>query len=286
MTEGRREASSKKCVSVPGKSSEQERYSALERVWHLLGRLSVRLLARGFACLPGSYLADLIQKVVTRRANRLPADEALRFLFRLDAALYPIQGQKSVEYDGGIHTKHRHIRYHDFFVERVLAGERVLDIGCGIGALAYSLARKAEAHVVGIDVNPDNIAQARERYVHPNVQYVVGDALKDLPAEFFDLIILSNVLEHLPERPAFLRRVREITKASRFLIRVPLFEREWRVPLKKELNVEWRLDSTHEIEYTLESFAQEQAAAGLNIMHQEVRWGEIWAEAVPDGSQD
>jgi len=65
------------------------------------------------------------------------------------------------------------------------------------------------------------------------------------------------------------------------LIRVPLFERDWRVPLKRELGVEWRLDSTHMTEYTLESFAEEIAGAGLSIIHQEVRWGEIWAEVRP-----
>ena len=65
---------------------------------------------------------------------------------------------------------------------------------------------------------------------------------------------------------------------SRFLIRVPVFERDWRVPLKRELGVEWRLDPTHETEYTLESFEKEMAAAGLRITYQEVRWGEIWAE--------
>lgn len=54
--------------------------------------------------------------------------------------------------------------------------------------------------------------------------------------------------------------------------------------LKRELGVEWRLDPTHETEYTLESFAEELAAASLRITHQEVRWGEIWAEAIPDDS--
>ena len=49
-------------------------------------------------------------------------------------------------------------------------------------------------------------------------------------------------------------------------------------PSADELGVEWRLDQTHETEYTLESFAEEMAAAGLHITHQQVRWGEIWAE--------
>jgi len=57
-----------------------------------------------------------------------------------------------------------------------------------------------------------------------------------------------------------------------------LFERDWRVPLKKELGVEWRLDTTHETEYTLESFKEEIANAGLSITHLEVQWGEIWAQ--------
>ena len=65
------------------------------------------------------------------------------------------------------------------------------------------------------------------------------------------------------------------------MLRVPLFEREWRVPLKKELGLEWRLDSTHETEYTLESFEEEMSRAGLRIAHLEVRWGEIWAETHP-----
>jgi 2-polyprenyl-3-methyl-5-hydroxy-6-metoxy-1,4-benzoquinol methylase len=241
------------------------------------------VLLRGFDRLftPGREV--FIRDLVTRHVAKLPPAEALRFLFRLDARLYLLQGQKAIEYDGGIHTKHRHIRYHDFFASRIRSGERVLDIGCGHGALTYDVAEKAGAQVVGIDLSPDNIALAHQRHAHARVEYRVGDALQDLPDSSFVVVILSNVLEHLPGRPAFLRRVQEAVHPSRFLIRVPLFERDWRVPLKRELGVEWQLDPTHETEYTLESFAEEMAAAGLRLTHREVRWGEIWAEAVPDG---
>jgi SAM-dependent methyltransferase len=255
----------------------------LRRAIRRMQRLLYRILIRGLACLPTPQLESLIYQLVTRRVAALPADEALRFLFRLDTALYPLEGRKAKEYDSGIHTKHRHMRYHDFFVSRVRAGERVLDIGCGMGAVAYDIAEKAGAYVVGIDLNPDNIAQACQRYAHPRVEYRVGDALQELPDGPFDVVILSNLLEHLPERPAFLRRVQEVARPSRFLIRVPLFERHWSVPLKRELGVEWRLDPTHETEYTVESFAAEMAEAGLTILYQEVRWGEIWAEVGPHG---
>jgi hypothetical protein len=67
-------------------------------------------------------------------------------------------------------------------------------------------------------------------------------------------------------------------RPSRLLIRVPLFERAWQVPLRQELGLEWRSDATHETEYTWETFAAEMAASNLVISHTEIRWGEIWAE--------
>lgn len=229
-------------------------------------------------CIPARLLQTFLTQVIRERARTLPPADGLRFLFRLDSALYSVQGQLAVAYDGGTHTKHRHMRYHDFFVGRIHAGEHVLDIGCGIGAVAYDVAEQARATVVGIDLNPENIRKATQRYSHPHIHYVIGDALQALPRQTFDVVILSNVLEHLPERPQFLRRVQETISPSRILIRVPLFERDWRVPLKQELGVEWRLDKTHEIEYTLESFAEEMQEAGMHIVYQEVRWGETWVE--------
>ncbi len=77
----------------------------------------------------------------------------------------------------------------------------------------------------------------------------------------------------------FLRGIVETMRPSRLLLRVPVFERDWRVPLKQELGIDYRLDSTHYTEYTLESFSSELEEAGLRVTHQEVRWGEIWAEA-------
>lgn len=219
-------------------------------------------------------------ELIARRANMLPPAQALKLLFTLDAMLYQVQGQKAVEYDCGIHTKHRHMKYHDFFTNRIGKDDRVIDIGCGIGAVAYDVAKTA-ARVVGVDFNENNIQTARERYQHPRLEFRVGDALEALPNEKFSVVILSNVLEHLPGRPAFLRRVHETLRPSRILIRVPVFERDWRVPLKKELGVEWRLDPTHETEYTLETFVEEMKEADLTISHLEVRWGEIWSEVMP-----
>jgi 2-polyprenyl-3-methyl-5-hydroxy-6-metoxy-1,4-benzoquinol methylase len=234
-------------------------------------RCAERILLIILDVLSTTHFVDFIEETVTRRANTLPPDQALRFLFRLDSRLYTLVGIKAVDYGNGLHTKHWHTRYHDFFVTRVHADERVLDIGCGNGAVAYDLVTRAGAKVVGIDRSIENITQAQNHYKHPRLSFIVGDALHDLFGSHFDVVVLSNILEHLKARPDFLRLVQEKVDPYRILIRVPLYERDWRVPLKKELGVEWRLDPTHEIEYTLESFTKEAKEAGLKIIHQEVR---------------
>lgn len=226
----------------------------------------------------------IILSATEKRVKGLSPAQALKFLFELDSELYIFQSQMSVAYDNGLHTKHRHTKYHDFFVNRISRNETVMDIGCGNGALAYDIASKSGAKVVGVDMNEKNIEIAAQRHSHPNIRYYMGDALKFRMEESFDVVVLSNVLEHLENRPEFLKGASEALRPQRILLRVPVFERDWRVPLKEELGMDYRLDPTHFIEYTLESFASEIGQAGLLIVHQEVRWGEIWAEAVPAGS--
>ena len=239
------------------------------------------ILAKLLRPLPPQYLESLLSRLISAQVARMTPGEALRLLFRLDGFFYSLQGQKAVEYGGGIHTKHRHTHYHDFFISNIQPGERILDVGCASGVVAYEVAERAMAYVVGMDVSAELIAQARERYPHPRVTFMVGDVRYQLPDGPIDVVILSNVLEHLTERPAFLSRLMELLSPSRFLIRVPLFDRDWRVPLKRELGVEWRLDLTHEVEYTVESFSEEMVNAGLRISQQEVRWGELWAVVEP-----
>lgn len=230
---------------------------------------------------PKRLFEAVIRRLINLRAAALPPADALRFLFRLDSHLYSMQGRLAVEHGGGVHTKHGHMKYHDFFTRNTRPGGRVLDLGCGNGAVAYDVAERCGCRVVGIDRNERNIAMAKNRFGHSGVRYILGD-LFHLPVRGeFDTVILSNILEHLDNRPSFLRSVRETTGAARFLIRVPVFERDWRVPLKKELGVEWRLDADHRIEYTNEGFMEELAEAGLNAEHIETRWGEIWAVAEP-----
>ena len=206
---------------------------------------------------------------------------AMLLLLRADDFLAKCINRLAIEYDGGVHVKHRLMRYHDFFVERISSGERVLDIGCGYGAVAYSVASRTNAMVVGIDLRAENIAKARQLFQHSNLVFRQGDVLQSLPEESFDVIMLSNILEHIEHRVEFLSTLHERLSPHRYLIRVPMFDREWTVPLRKELGMPYFSDRTHFTEYTQESFEKEIRAAGLMLTHVQINWGEIWAEASP-----
>jgi SAM-dependent methyltransferase len=78
---------------------------------------------------------------------------------------------------------------------------RVLEIGCGTGAIARALAaRPGIAEVVGVDPSAGLLAGARTLSGHrPTLSFVEADG-RDLPmpSDRFDLVVAHTVLSHLP----------------------------------------------------------------------------------------
>ena len=197
-----------------------------------------------------------------------------KFTLRIHNFSYKAVARFAIKAENGLHPKHRLTRYHQFFINNVFPSDVILDIGCGNGALSYDVAKKAKK-VVGIDISKQSVEIAEKKYSAPNIEYRVGDVTKDLPNQRFDVIILSNVLEHIEYRVGFLNKIKNL--APKILIRVPIIDRDWITLYKKELGIEWRLDETHYIEYTLKGFQQELQKAGLKIERFSVQFGEIWA---------
>jgi ubiquinone/menaquinone biosynthesis C-methylase UbiE len=91
--------------------------------------------------------------------------------------------------------------------------ERAIDSGTGSGALAFALAPHVR-EVVGVDVVPELLEQARKRAEHvPNVTFVEGDSTK-LPFGYaeFDLAGTLRTLHHI-ERPEL--AVAELVRVTR-----------------------------------------------------------------------
>jgi SAM-dependent methyltransferase len=212
-------------------------------------------------------------------AGRNPTTQALRDLLVVEDLLLRRAELLAIDLEGGIHPKHRIMRYHDFFVDRIGADERVLDVGCGKGELAFDLAERAGAHVTGIDISEDALAFARERFHSDRLELELADAFEWVPPQTFDVIVISNMLEHVEERVGLLRRLVELARPKRFLIRVPVLERDWVVLLRKELNLPYFADPSHFTEYSSEQLTTELTAAGLEPSEVQQRWGELWAVA-------
>ncbi len=201
-----------------------------------------------------------------------------KYLLGKFIALHNYSYHKISEYasalETGIHPKHVIMDYHRFFVDHVTPTDRVLDIGCGNGYLAYDVAAKAK-QVIGIDISEKNIAKAKQRFTRQNLEFLVGDATTHPFKEQFDTIILSNVLEHIEERVTFLKNLKPVSR--RILFRVPMINRDWTAMYKKLHGYEYLLDTTHFIEYTVPILEKELAEAGWKLLPgYQVNWGELW----------
>jgi 2-polyprenyl-3-methyl-5-hydroxy-6-metoxy-1,4-benzoquinol methylase len=99
---------------------------------------------------------------------------------------------------------------------------RVLEIGCGTGALARMMARRG-ARVTAIDLAPGMIHLARGRTPgHLAIEYRVGD-LQQLAPRGFDVAIAVNTLHHLPLADGLRRMASAVAAGGRVLV-VDLFE--------------------------------------------------------------
>ena len=76
--------------------------------------------------------------------------------------------------------------------------QRALDVGCGDGVVARTLARRGLT-VLAIDISPRMIELARARTDHAlHVEYQLGDIMTtDLPADGFDVVTTINMVHHL-----------------------------------------------------------------------------------------
>jgi SAM-dependent methyltransferase len=105
-------------------------------------------------------------------------------------------------------------------------GQRVLEIGAGIGNLTRTLIPR-RARYVATDIDPEHLARLKTRFQHrPNLQVVPCD-LSD-PAAFaplagsMDTVVCLNVLEHVEDDLGALRNIHgALSSGGRAIILVP-----------------------------------------------------------------
>jgi methionine biosynthesis protein MetW len=109
----------------------------------------------------------------------------------------------------------------------VRPGARVLDIGCGEGALLELLAREKQVDGRGLEISPSGVSACLSR----GLAVVQGDAdrdLADFPSQAFDYAILSQTLQAVRAPGVVLNELLRI--AERAVVSLPNFG-YWRVRL-------------------------------------------------------
>ena len=87
---------------------------------------------------------------------------------------------------------------------------RILDIGCGLGnSTAVLRSRWPNARITGVDSSSEMIQKARADY--PQGDWAVADFSSYRPDGWFDLVFSNATLHWIPDHPALIRKMFEMT---------------------------------------------------------------------------
>jgi len=111
---------------------------------------------------------------------------------------------------------------------------KVLDLGCAFGMMIFELARRHQkiyqSEFTGIDISPDliEIAKKIQPSLNLNYNFFVADVeqgISDIENDAFDIIICSNVLEHLVNSKTAVEEIKRMLKPGGLaIIAVPNYE--------------------------------------------------------------
>ncbi|WP_374494670.1 class I SAM-dependent methyltransferase [Zoogloea sp.] len=122
--------------------------------------------------------------------------------------------------EGEMLYEHWH-RY--LFARQYVAGKRVLDVASGEGYGSALMAAQA-ASVTGVDISPEVVKHAGERYGSAaNLKYLCASCASiPLPDASFDVIVSFETIEHMTEHDAFMGEVsRLLAPGGLFIISSP-----------------------------------------------------------------
>jgi len=111
---------------------------------------------------------------------------------------------------------------HRYYAFLVPPGAKVLEVGCSLGDLLVAV---KPARGVGVDFSPKMIELARER--HPEFEFCTVDAAEFSAQEHFDYMLLSDLVNDLPDVQAVLERLRAVAHPHTRLV-LNFFNNLWR----------------------------------------------------------
>ncbi|MHB1946577.1 MAG: class I SAM-dependent methyltransferase [Gammaproteobacteria bacterium] len=161
-----------------------------------------------------------------------PADLELSRIYPSNYYAYSFTTKKSI----GFRIKNLLDHFSARFYLRGLGKDvNILDVGCGDGRLLniYSQMGIANNRLYGTELNKNAAQLAKEKGYHINLGTFENSIYPD---QFFDLIVLQQVIEHMPDPQNVLEKINRILKPSgRLILETPnikswdrwLFRHRW-----------------------------------------------------------
>ena len=142
------------------------------------------------------------------------------------------QKSRQEHWDSYAHNRRRpdwssyyHRRMMEIYRSLVAPGQRVLEIGCGMGNV---LAAVAPSVGVGVDFSAEMIRLAQS--LHPELRFIQADAHELELTEPFDVVILSDLLNDLWDVQAVLTKMKQVCHPRTRII-IDCYSRLWQAPL-------------------------------------------------------
>lgn len=111
-----------------------------------------------------------------------------------------------------------HTRMYDDFCEKYIDGKsgRLLDVGCGLGYFVKRISQAEKWKTEGYEISQTAVDYAKNNLELTNIH--CGRVEKtDYPNNFFDIITMWDVIEHIPEPEPILKYLNKILKDDGFL---------------------------------------------------------------------
>jgi 2-polyprenyl-3-methyl-5-hydroxy-6-metoxy-1,4-benzoquinol methylase len=143
---------------------------------------------------------------------------------------------------------------------------RILDLGCGQGHITEKIRLAQDcAEVTGIDYSVSAIEYAHEHF--PLIDFAVGNAYESpYSPGYFDIVVINNLWEHVPDPVFLLSKIKQIIKPRGFII-LSTPSRYWAGNLVKILSGKPVLltSSNHVTEYTVGQVIEQLAYGGFEM---------------------
>ncbi|HEX6180903.1 MAG TPA: class I SAM-dependent methyltransferase [Chitinophagaceae bacterium] len=115
-----------------------------------------------------------------------------------------------------------HLERYQFACAHLTPG-MVLDIACGTGYGTWLMATHSRNFCVGVDISPEAIQYANERYAHKDTVFVCDDIMKYTNDELFMNIVSLETIEHVKDPEEVIMHLSGLLlPGGRMIVSVPI----------------------------------------------------------------